>query len=122
LSNADKRLVIREKAAQEKKGERVYDYAASPNRKIEPAPLCNTFIGPNGLSLRPPGRHMYELVALGKVKTIRIIEIPEGLELPQGIVLLHEHSDHYSLQPSRPMKPSEFIALVGSLKLTPMSM
>jgi len=57
---------------------------------------------------------MYELVAFRKSKTTRVIEIPEGAEIPQGLVLLHEHTDHYSLQPSRPMKPAEFIGLVGT--------
>jgi len=51
---------------------------------------------------------MTELVRKG----IFVIEIPEGVPLPDGLVLLHEHSDHYSLQPSRPMKPDDFIALV----------
>ena len=113
LSNSAKRIVIREKMAQEKKGVYMYDYVASPNGNIEPAPLCNTFIGPNGLSTRPSGRPMYELVASGKGTTTRVIEIPEGAEVPQGLVLLHEHTDNYSLQPSRLMTPAEFIALVG---------
>ena len=113
LSNSAKRIVIREKVAQEKKGVYMYDYVASPNGNIEPAPPCNTFIGPNGLSMRPSGRLMYELVAFKKGSTTRVIEIPEGAEVPQGLVLLHEHTDHYSLQPSRLMTPAEFIALVG---------
>jgi hypothetical protein len=57
---------------------------------------------------------MFELVASRKSTRTRVIEIPEGAEVPQGLVLLHEHTDHYSLQPSRPMKPAEFIALVGT--------
>ena len=114
LSNSAKRIVIGEKVAQEKKGVRMYDYVASPNGNMNPAPLCNTFIGPNGLSMRPSGRHMYELVAaFRKGTTTRVIEIPEGAEVPQGLVLLHEHTGHYSLQPSRLMTPAEFIALVG---------
>ena len=53
---------------------------------------------------------MYELVTMKKGNTV--IEFPQGAEIPDGLVLLHEHSDHYSLQPSRAMKPTEFIALV----------
>jgi len=41
-----------------------------------------------------------------------VIEIPEGAEVPEGLVLLHEHTDDYSLQPSRPMTPREFLKLV----------
>lgn len=110
LSNANKRVVIREKKAQHAKGLYSYDYTASSEGMMEPAPLSNTFIGPNGLSLRPAGRVMYELVTMKKGNTV--IDFPENTEIPEGLVLLHEHSDHYSLQPSRLMKPADFIALV----------
>jgi hypothetical protein len=62
LSNAMKQVVIREKKAQQAKGLHSYDYTATSQGTIEPAPLSDVFIGPNGLSLRPAGRAMCELV------------------------------------------------------------
>ncbi len=112
LTNS-KKIVIREKLAQEKKDLYLYEYTASLDGNIHPAPLCNTFIGPNGLTLKPADRDMFEFVASGNRKTTRVIEIPEGTDAPEGLVFLHEHDNKYSLQPSRTMKPSEFIALVG---------
>ena len=66
LSNAMKQVVTREKKAQQAKGLHSYDYTATSQGTIEPAPLSDVFIGPNGLSLRPAGRAMYELVTSKK--------------------------------------------------------
>jgi len=41
---------------------------------------------------------MYELATMKKGNTV--IESSQGAEIPDGFVLPHEHSDHYSLQPS----------------------
>jgi hypothetical protein len=33
----------------------------------------------------------------------RIFEVPAGTPLPPQLALLHEHSDHYAVQPAAPM-------------------
>mmetsp|Transcript_18707 Transcript_18707/g.26193 ORF Transcript_18707/g.26193 Transcript_18707/m.26193 type:complete len:169 (+) Transcript_18707:18-524(+) len=64
------------------------------------------FMGPNGMSLRPGGFNMGEIVANFK-GAHRIIEIPKDIKLPKEFILLHEHSDHYSLQTTVPITLSE---------------
>lgn len=93
-----------------RKGSRIYDYTLSDAGLMMPAPLCNTFVGPNGLSLKPVGPQMYELVGSARGDA-SVFEVPKGAQLPPDLVLLHEFSQHYSLQPARAMKPSEFIHL-----------
>ena len=36
-----------------------------------------------------------------------VVMIPEGTVIPQDLILIHEHGDHYSLQTSVPILPSE---------------
>jgi hypothetical protein len=37
-----------------------------------------------------------------------IYRMHEGLKLPQGLILWHEHTDHYSLQTSEPISLPKF--------------
>jgi hypothetical protein len=104
-------LRICEKNVAEKKGLLKYDYEVSSRGLIEPSPVSNTFVGFNGLSLKPSGRFLFELVALGR-RNSRVIEVPEGTEIPGDLILLHDGDDFYSLQPTLPMKPTKFIATI----------
>ncbi|KAF7305095.1 hypothetical protein MKEN_01224700 [Mycena kentingensis (nom. inval.)] len=62
------------------------------------------FIGPNGCSLRPPlSPTMQEVVRNFRGPNIAISIIPAGTALPKTLTLLHEHSDHWSLQCTQPM-------------------
>ncbi len=69
--------------------------------------------GPNGMSLRPDGPTMRRTLEAFKGTPI-IFSFLVGLQLPKGLVLLHEHTDHFSLQarggPSRftPPPPCPF--------------
>jgi hypothetical protein len=67
----------------------------------------DTFTTPNGMSLRPISFTQMEL-AQNFVGDFRVYELAEGLKLPDGLVVLHEHSDHFSLQVSEPMSLMDF--------------
>ncbi|TFK93981.1 hypothetical protein K466DRAFT_642504 [Polyporus arcularius HHB13444] len=70
---------------------------------VHPAEGDN-FIGPNGCSLRPPLSPMFqEVVRNFRGTNITVYVIPEGIPLPPSLTLLHEHSDHYSLQCTEPV-------------------
>lgn len=61
----------------------------------------NVFTGPNGMSLRPEGGAMYEILSeTGPKASVR--EVPEGTAIPEGLVLIHEHTDYYSMQTTAP--------------------
>ena len=63
-------------------------------------------IGPNGLSLRPMGINLWDIVSNYNGK-ITVVRIPKNTPIPEELVLLHEHSDHYSMQTAIPCSPSE---------------
>jgi hypothetical protein len=68
--------------------------------------LGDQYIRPNGLSLRPIGVNLADL--LGSFRCKLIYEIPKGAVVPANFVLIHEHNDHYSLQTAIPISPKEF--------------
>ncbi|KAF8064051.1 hypothetical protein FPV67DRAFT_1628977 [Lyophyllum atratum] len=68
----------------------------------------DNFIGPNGCSLREPLSPTFqEVVRNFRGANIIISVIPEGTPLPSSLVILHEHSDHFSMQCTRPMTLDE---------------
>ena len=62
----------------------------------------DTFQGPNGAPLRPVGVNMNNLIRDFRGEPL-IFSILSGTAAPEGFVLLHEHSDQFSLQVARPM-------------------
>ncbi|KAG5641115.1 hypothetical protein DXG03_005978 [Asterophora parasitica] len=62
------------------------------------------FIGPNGCSLREPLSPTFqEVVRNFRGSDIIVSVIPEGTPLPPTLTILHEHSDHFSIQCTAPM-------------------
>ncbi|KDR80316.1 hypothetical protein GALMADRAFT_242683 [Galerina marginata CBS 339.88] len=75
--------------------------------KVLPAEGPN-FIGPNGCSLREPLSPTFqEVVRNFRGTNIIISVIPEGTPLPPTLAILHEHSDHFSMQCTQPMTMDE---------------
>ncbi|KAF9074566.1 hypothetical protein BDP27DRAFT_1316456 [Rhodocollybia butyracea] len=93
---------LRDYAKQKEMGRISYDLK-TVDGKVLPADGPN-FIGPNGCSLREPLSPTFqEVVRNFRGANIRIYVIPEGTKLPESLVILHEHSDHFSIQCTKPM-------------------
>jgi hypothetical protein len=60
------------------------------------------FHTPNGMSLRPKSDKMLDILRDFKGSP-RVYCLHEGMNLPEGLVVIHEHSDHWSLQTSTPI-------------------
>lgn len=103
ICGKSRNIVLREYAVQRAKGSRSYDLTLGEDGLVHPAPLDGMFIGPNGASLRPAGINMWDILSSREGIT-NVLEIPEGVKIPEELVLLHEHGDHYSLQCTKPMK------------------
>ncbi|EER42717.1 conserved hypothetical protein [Histoplasma capsulatum H143] len=58
---------------------------------------------PNGASMRPNSATQQNLVRSFKGSTIYVYSVPEGTELPDDLILVHEFGDHYSLQAKEEM-------------------
>jgi hypothetical protein len=86
---------LREFHAQKAKQKASFDYKQNAEGKIEPT-VGDFFKGPNGMSLRPAGPNLTNIATSYNAKNV--YRIPEGVEIPENMVLIHEHTDHYSLQ------------------------
>ncbi|KAF9347040.1 hypothetical protein BGX26_001445 [Mortierella sp. AD094] len=94
---------LRDHATQKSRGSFSFDLTLQPNGLVHPFEGTH-FEYPNGCSLRPPFSRTFQEITRGfDPKYAYVFVIPEGTELPDGLVMLHEHSDHYSLQCTRPM-------------------
>ncbi|KAJ7639084.1 hypothetical protein FB45DRAFT_741323 [Roridomyces roridus] len=99
---------LREYETQCAKGRYAYDLKLQ-NGKVLPATGQN-FMGPNGCSLRPSLSPMTQEIVrnftvLGA--DMKIFLLKEGTRLPSLLTILHEHTDHYALQCTRPMSLDE---------------
>ncbi len=108
-----KSVSLRDYESQKSKGSRSYDLVLKDGL-YQPSPTdSNVFIGPNGASLRPNTMNLHELLdTFSKSKNARIIVIPQDTKIPSHFVLLHEHTDHYSLQTTTPITLKEFNQLL----------
>jgi hypothetical protein len=81
-----------------------YDITEQPDGLLWPVdPKEPLFLGPNGMSMRPAGNMFSVIVGTFRSPRTRLFEVPEGTLLPPELVLLHEHTDHYALQPAERM-------------------
>lgn len=53
--------------------------------------------------MRPNSPYMQALARRPFGGDIVVYSIPEGTPVPKDLILVHERSDHYSLQPAEPM-------------------
>lgn len=93
---------LRDYAVQMAAGRQSYDLKLNPDDGLVHPAQGDTWIGPNGMSLRPATESMYH-VAKNYRGNVTVFRLQEGLLLPQGLVLLHERDDHYSLQTDEPV-------------------
>jgi hypothetical protein len=112
---------LRLEAAAVAAGRRSFDIAADANGRVHPRdPSETAFLGPNGMSMRPEGRMLAVVVGTFRANGARVFEVPAGTPIPPALVLLHEHSDHYAVQPAETMTAArlnktltEFLAQPG---------
>jgi hypothetical protein len=100
-----KRAALRPHHLQVAKGSPSFDLHLHDGKVLPMDPADDVFRGPNGMSLRPKGQMF--AVLLDRFKGNHVYEIPGGTELPKSLVLLHEHTDHYSLQTTAPVTLEE---------------
>ncbi|KAF2752698.1 hypothetical protein EJ05DRAFT_446385 [Pseudovirgaria hyperparasitica] len=58
---------------------------------------------PNGASMRPDGDMHRRLIQNFKGSSIIVYSVPANTPLPPDLILVHEHTDHYSLQAATEM-------------------
>ncbi|KAG9254762.1 uncharacterized protein F5Z01DRAFT_681295 [Emericellopsis atlantica] len=92
----------------------VYDISAM-NGFVQPKatdPKCNE--APNGASMRPNSPYQQSLVSWRfRGDDVVVYAVPEGTALPTDLLLVHERSDHYSLQPAANIPALELDAKIN---------
>jgi hypothetical protein len=97
---------LREHASQMTAGRQAFDLKLGSDGLVHPT-IGDTFICPNSMSLRPPSRTMLGIAQTYKGK-VTVYTLAEGTTLPDGLILLHERDDHYSLQTDEPIALDTF--------------
>ncbi|KAG9252686.1 uncharacterized protein F5Z01DRAFT_222684 [Emericellopsis atlantica] len=87
---------------------RVYDISLT-NGLVQPkATKPTSYEAPNGASMRPNSPYQQSLVSWRfRGDDVIVYGVPEGTALPDDLLLVHERSDHYSLQPAVSMTITE---------------
>ncbi|KAG6244646.1 hypothetical protein E4U24_004912 [Claviceps purpurea] len=82
-----------------------YDIVAKQNGLVEAKALGpETYVAPNGASMRPNSVYQQSLVSWRfRGSDVIVYSVPKGTSLPDDLVLVHERTDHYSLQPAEQM-------------------
>ncbi|KAA6412905.1 MAG: hypothetical protein FRX48_03898 [Lasallia pustulata] len=68
--------------------------------------------------MRPNTPRLNDLVTNSKGSNIIIYALPQGTPLPDGLLLVHEFRDHYSLQASNEMTLQELNTKITSFLST----
>jgi len=77
------------------------------------------FLGPNGMSMRPKGTALAMIVAPFRAARTFVFEVPAGARIPPELCVLHEHSDHFSVQPAARMSPAALNAALTAFLAQP---
>ncbi|KAJ7273746.1 hypothetical protein B0H12DRAFT_1007738 [Mycena haematopus] len=100
--NTSKNVVLRAYEEQMKLGHTSYDLHLHEDGLVHPS-RGRFNQGPNGMSLRPDGPFLQELIRGLKGRNTVIYRLPQGVKLPPDLVLLHEHTEQHSMQCTVPM-------------------
>ncbi len=113
---------LRPEAVARAAGRRSFDITVREDGLVWPRDAAEpNWLGPNGMSMRPLGSMLAVLMANFKPSSSAVVfEVPEGTPLPPELVLLHEHSDHYALQPSQRMQLAELDAALSRFLAQPL--
>ena len=111
------KVSLRVEAAQCAAGRASFDIASDADGFVHARDASETkFLGPNGMSMRPEGRMLAVIAATFRTRA-RIFEVPAGTRIPPELVLFHEHSDHYAMQPASRMTLAQCNAALSAFLL-----
>ena len=114
------KVKLHPEAAARAAGRRSYDIAERDDGRVWPRDAAEVaFLGPNGMSMRPLGNMLSVIIGTFKARNALVFEVPAGTPLPPELVLLHEHSDHYALQPAQRMALVELNASLSKFLVQP---
>lgn len=103
--NATEKVILRDHDSQVAKNRTSYDTYLDANGLLQPSPSTGRFERPNGMSLRPNGPFLQEIVRGFNSDRMTIYKLPKGLELKtRQLTCLWEHSDHHSVQTTVPIE------------------
>jgi hypothetical protein len=89
------------------------------NGLVTPVVQGTSFSTPNGMSLRPSSETMRTILESFRGEPT-IYTLSTGLKLPDGLCIYHEHTDHYSMQCTKPISLDDFnVKLTDFLKSLP---
>ncbi len=111
LISTTKKVALRDYNVQKGLGRTSFDYIPESNGLIIPA--NEYYEKPNGMSLRPEGVNMWDILSRFNNRA-EIQIIPKNALIPPELVLCLEHGDHYSLQTSEPVNPKELNARLNA--------
>lgn len=107
--NSSKNVIIRDHDTQISLGRSSFDVFLGSDGLVHPSPNTGFFERPNGMSLRPNGPILQEIIRCFQGKNVTIYKLPKGLELAsRELTCLWEHSDHYSIQTTVPIQLDVF--------------
>lgn len=104
---------LREYESQMAKNRKSYDVTLDENGLVKVA-TGEEWIGPNGMSLRPATDSMLRIAQAFRGEQ-RVYRLDEGMELPDGLIVLHERDDHYSMQTTEPCTLEELNQKITNL-------
>jgi hypothetical protein len=99
-------VALRDHASQVALGRTSFDLKVHSDNLVHPV-TGDVFTTPNGMSLRPPSDAMRRILSSFR-GTPTIYTLVPGLKLPDNLILLHEHTDHFSMQVRVPMTLADF--------------
>lgn len=102
--NGGVNVILRDFETQRSKGRSSFDVVLDSNGLVQPS-TGDCFNGPNGMSLRPNGPFLQEIIRTFRNDNTVIYRLPKGVELKsRQLRLLWEHTDHHSLQTTVPIE------------------
>lgn len=101
---------LRSHASQMQLGRESFDLKLHEDGLVHPV-LGDSFTGPNGMSLRPDCSKFRCLLSSFR-GPFKVYTLQSGLQIPEDLLLIHEHTDHYSLQVKKSMSLDHFNSLL----------
>ncbi|KAF2177148.1 hypothetical protein K469DRAFT_604466 [Zopfia rhizophila CBS 207.26] len=113
--NNGRAIILREWSLQRQRSFDIVTKSGKVKAKaLDPATYRGKFkltlnVTPNGASMRPISAFQRNLVQSFRGQSVVVYSVPAGTPLPEDLILVHEHTDHYSLQ------AAEGMSLTGKL-------